>query len=229
MPASGDVVVDMQPGGPGNAPKPRSGRDALRGCPGAGGANCDRVVRRHAAPETPAPSGRGGPLVAASPEETAAVLAPPAPPVAPVEDPGVDPACGSDLQAISGAYRWATGLAPRCAEARAAGTAGRAGSACGASLPARNGPSRAGDGGRVARPRATQPGRDPYRSALVLAAEGPAIEAAAQERALRRRLAGGARRGAPGRLAGRQRPPHLPGPRGSQRPVAKQSNRRVPG
>ncbi len=31
MPAPGDVVVDMQPGGPDNAPKPRSGREALRG------------------------------------------------------------------------------------------------------------------------------------------------------------------------------------------------------
>ena len=72
------------------------------------------VPAEHSAPETPAPSGRGGPLVAASPEETAAV---PAPPAAPDEDLGVDPACGSDLQAICDAYRRATGLADLCPEA----------------------------------------------------------------------------------------------------------------
>ena len=41
----------------------------------------------------------------------------PAPPAAPVEDPGVDPGCGSDLQAICDAYRRATGFADLCPEA----------------------------------------------------------------------------------------------------------------
>ncbi len=66
------------------------------------------VPAEHAAPKATAPSGLDGILVAASLDETAAV---PAPLAAPIEDHGVDPACGGDLQPICDAYRRALSAA----------------------------------------------------------------------------------------------------------------------